>query len=183
MRDQQLLLFKCLADASRIKIINHLYKGPMYVELLAEVLDLKPATISFHLKKLEEAGLVTSEKQQYYMVYSLNKSILEQRLDDLIVVDEIDVEKEREEQYRQKVIHRFFEYGKLKNIPVQQKKQRIILEEIANLFEIGKVYSEKEVNLIIADVHDDFCTLRRALISEKLMTRENGNYQLLGDTI
>jgi hypothetical protein len=32
------------------------------------------------------------------------------------------------------------------------------------------------VNLIIADFHDDFCTLRRDMISEKLMARENGLY-------
>ena len=50
---------------------------------------------------------------------------------------------------------------------------------IANkCFEKGKIYPEKQVNLIIADYHDDFCTLRRDLISEGIMERENGQYWL-----
>ena len=43
------------------KVIS-LVKEEMYVERLAERLDLTPATISFHLKKLEDAGAVTSSE-------------------------------------------------------------------------------------------------------------------------
>lgn len=49
-----------------------------------------------------------------------------------------------------------------------------MLEEIAKAFEEGKIYSEREVNIIIADFHDDFCTIRRDMISEGLMTRMTG---------
>ena len=38
-------------------------------------------------------------------------------------------------------------------------------------------YTEKEVNLIIADFHDDFCTIRRDLIGFDLMERNNGIYK------
>ena len=84
----------------------------------------------------------------------------------------------REQQYRNKVLKNHFEYGKLKTIPVQRKKRRIILEKLAESFETGKVYPEKEVNLIIAQYHDDFCTLRRELIAEGIMEREHGEYRL-----
>ena len=63
---------------------------------------------------------------------------------------------------------------------MQRKKERIILEEIAKSFEVGKVYTEREVNIIIADFHDDFCTIRRDMISEKIMAREDGKYWLVG---
>ena len=43
--------------------------------------------------------------------------------------------------------------------------------------EKGKVYTEREVNIIIADFHDDFCTIRRDMISEKMLDREGSNYQ------
>ena len=46
-------LFKCLSDKSRLQILKSLIKEEMYVERLAERLGLTPATISFHLKKLE----------------------------------------------------------------------------------------------------------------------------------
>ena len=53
-----LKLFKCLADRSRLQILKSLLQEDMYVERLAERLGLTSATISFHLRKLEEAGAV-----------------------------------------------------------------------------------------------------------------------------
>ena len=41
-------LFKCLADKSRLQILQSLAAEDMYVELLAERLGLTPPTISFH---------------------------------------------------------------------------------------------------------------------------------------
>ncbi len=76
------------------------------------------------------------------------------------------------------MIDSFFEYGKLKSIPAQRKKERIILEEIAKAFEPRRIYSEREVNLIIADYHDDFCTIRRDMIAEQLMERSKEGYWL-----
>ena len=85
--------------------------------------------------------------------------------------------KERDEAYRKKVIDNFFEYGKLKSIPTQRKKERIVLEEIAKAFEPDRTYTEREVNIIIADFHDDFCTLRRDMVAEKLLIRDKNQYK------
>jgi len=85
-------------------------------------------------------------------------------------------QKEREEAYRKKVIESFFEYGRLKSIPAQRKKERIVLEEIAKDFENGKDYPEQEVNEIIKKYHEDFCTIRRDMISERILEREKGIY-------
>ena len=60
---------------------------------------------------------------------------------------------------------------------MQRKKRRIVLEQLVENFEQGRIYTEKEVNLIIADFHDDFCTLRRELVAEKLMKRQGGKYE------
>ena len=43
-------------------------------------------------------------------------------------------------------------------------------------FAFDRVYSEREVNIILADYYDDFCTLRRDMISEKLLDRDAGGY-------
>ena len=77
-------MFKCLADKSRLQILKSLVKEEMYVERLAERLDLTPATISFHLKKLEDAGAVTSRKEQYYTMYSIKKEIFMTNILDII---------------------------------------------------------------------------------------------------
>lgn len=174
-------IFKCLADKSRLLIINNLMEGPMYVELLAERLNLAPSTISFHLKKLEDSGIVRSLKEQYYVVYHLNEEVLSKTIKELIYVadNEKDEQGEREKQYREAVIKSFFEYGKLKSIPVQQKKRHIVLEEILKSFAKDKYYTEREVNIIIADFNDDFCTIRREMVGFNLLEREKGIYKVV----
>lgn len=180
MNDQEAIaLFKCLSDKSRLHILKSLMEEDMYVERLAERLGVTPATVSFHLKKLEEAKSVTSYKDQYYTMYSINREVFERRMIDILSEksSESSLQKQRDEEYRKKVIDSFFEYGKLKLIPSQRKKERIVLEEIAKAFEAGRDYSEREVNIIIADYHDDFCTIRRDMISEGLLEREGSTYR------
>ena len=180
MTEQEAIgLFKCLADKSRLQILKSLMQEDMYVERLAKRLNLTPATISFHLKKLEEAGVVTSRKEQYYTMYSICRQIFETKIIDILREESTEdkLQRERDELYRKKVIESFFEYGKLKSIPSQKKKERIVLEEIAKAFEPGKEYSEREVNIIIADYHDDFCTIRRDMISEGLLERNQMVYR------
>lgn len=155
---EAIALFKCLADKSRLQILKSLMTEEMYVERLAERLSLTSATISFHLKKLEEAGAVKSRKDQYYMMYSINEEIFKSSIIDILKEKSDDQAKqeERDLAYRKKVIDSFFEYGKLKSIPSQRKKERIVLEEISRAFETGREYTEREVNIIIADYNDDF---------------------------
>ena len=176
---QALALFKCLADKSRLQILKSLTKEDMYVERLAERLGLTPPTISFHLKKLADAGAVRSYKTQYYTMYALEKGVFEQTMLTLLQdeSDEAEVQAQRDEAYRQKVLQSFFQYGKLKSIPAQKKKERIVLEEIVRAFEPEREYTEREVNIILADFHDDFCTLRRDMIGEGLMTRDHQLYR------
>ena len=78
--------------------------------------------------------------------------------------------------YRRKVIASFFEYGKLRSIPVQRKKKLICLEVIAENLVPGREYSEKELNAIIIPFHEDYCTIRRDMISEGILRREGNRY-------
>lgn len=174
-------LFKCLADKSRIQILKSLMTEDMYVERLAQRIGITPATVSFHLKKLEDVGAVRSRRDQYYTMYSINPDVFNVTILDILKEEseEMTLQKERDEIYRKKVIDSFFEYGKLKSIPSQRKKERIVLEEIAKSFEKGREYTEREINIIIADFNDDFCTIRRDMISEGIITCENMIYKKL----
>ena len=171
-------LFKCLADKSRLQILKSLAVEDMYVERLAERLGLTPSTISFHLKKLSDAGAVTAYKSQYYMMYSLHKEIFQTSILEILQQesDEAQKQAQRDADYRKRVIDAFFEYGKLKSIPAQLKKERIVLEVIAEAFDFDRMYSEREVNMIIADFHDDFCTIRRDMVGERLLGRNGLEY-------
>ncbi|MBN1848703.1 MAG: metalloregulator ArsR/SmtB family transcription factor [Deltaproteobacteria bacterium] len=173
-------IMKALSDPSRLMVMNSLMEKSQYVEELSERLDLAPSTISFHLKKLEEANLVTREKAQYYVVFHANHSIFSMTLNDLTRFNNIEkfIQEERIEQYREKVIRTFFKKNKLVQIPAQYKKRLIILEEILKRFQPGKRYSEQEVNDIISQIYDDHCLIRREMIDANMMMRENNEYWL-----
>ncbi len=176
--EQQVKFFKALADASRLRVISSLMESPKYVELLAERLELAASTVSFHLKKLEEVGLVTKEKDQYYITYALTKEVFDKPLSAWFESASVATNEEaaREAAYRQKIIDSFIKYNKIKSIPVQRKKRLVVLEYLLEAFKMDTRYTEREVNIIIADYHDDFATLRRELINERMMAREGGIY-------
>ncbi|MDE5824444.1 MAG: DUF2087 domain-containing protein, partial [Lachnospiraceae bacterium] len=115
----------------------------------------------------------------YYTMYSIRKEVFMTNIIDIIKEesDEADQQRNREEAYRKKVLAAFFEYGKLKSIPSQRKKERICLEEIAKSFEKDKVYAEKEVNAVIQEFNEDYCTIRRDMISEGIMERKGTEYR------
>ena len=166
-------LFKCLGDKTRYDILCRLSKSDSYVELLAEELGLTPGTISFHLKKMERVGIVKCSRMQFYMIYSLNREILSATIESLIVSPEVP----EEEAYTAKVLASFFERDHLVRIPVQQKKKMIVMQQIVERFEFGRVYTEREVSDSLREIFDDYATLRRELISCGLMERSNGEYR------
>jgi len=83
---------------------------------------------------------------------------------------------ETDQVLRQKVLENFFQDGKLKAMPVKRKKRLIVLEEILKRFECGRTYSEKEVNSIITEVFDDYCTVRREMVEARMLGRNQGGY-------
>ena len=141
---------------------------------------LTPATICYHLKKLEAAGVVNCARSQFYIIYSLNRDIFDRPLYELIKKDEPVCPPE--EKYKKEVISQFFKYGRLTQIPTQRKKREIVLAEIAKDFELGRTYDEGEVNEIIHKYHEDHCTIRREMIACGLMQREHETYWKVGDT-
>ncbi len=70
-------LFKILSVDKRIEIIELLKKEPMSVNALADTIGITQSAISQHLRVLKAAGLVSDERQGYWIYYSLNKKALE----------------------------------------------------------------------------------------------------------
>jgi len=172
---EKIALLKILADETRLEILGILLKEDSYVEKIACELSLTPATICYHLKKMESAGVVNCSRSQFYIIYSLNRDIFNKPLYELIKKDDAVVD--TEEKYKKEVISNFFKYGRLTQIPTQRKKREIVLFEILKLFETDREYSEKEVNEIILRYHEDFCTIRREMIAFGMMTRDHEIYK------
>ena len=106
-----------------------------------------------------------------------DKEEMEQEFRELIKKD--DAVMNTEEKYKKEVLSNFFKYGKLTQIPSQRKKREIVLWEIANQFEQGRSYDEKEVNDIIHRFHEDHCTIRREMIACGIMARDKETYWLI----
>jgi len=178
---QSIEIMKSLADTSRLRVLNSLMDKPQYVEELAARLDLAPSTVSFHLKKLESAGLISATKEQYYIIYSINDNLFGLSLRELTAFDNIEkfAQDNRIEGYRKKVLKVFFRKNRLTKLPVQKKKQLIVINEFAKKFKPGRKYPETSVNEIIKESYDDYCTIRRLLVEEGIMKREKEIYWLI----
>ncbi len=177
-------ILKALADESRLAIINSLMEKPQYVEELSERFNLAASTVSFHLKKLKKAGLVFPEKQQYYVIFHINREIFDLPVKALVAVETParQVQEERIDQYRQKVLNIFFENGRLVKLPAQHKKRLIVLDIIAQSFDRDHIYPESEVNGLISVIYGDYSTIRRLLVDEGYMTRTRGSYRLIRES-
>lgn len=175
--NEKLELLKLLADETRLDILNILLREDSYVEKIACDLSLTPATICYHLKKMEAAGVVNCSRSQFYIIYSLNREIFDKPLYELIQKDAPVIDPN--EKYRKEVLSHFFKYGKLTHLPTQRKKREIVLSEIAKHFEPDRMYDEKEVNEIIHRFHDDHCFIRREMIACGILTREKETYWLI----
>ncbi len=177
MSEELLTFFKALADSNRLKIVGLLAEKPYSVEELAELLQLKPSTVSHHLARLSDAGLVQARSESYYSIYSLDQPALQEKARTMFthselsnVVAEVDADA-----YDKKVIRDYSRRdGSLKTLPSQRKKLEAILRYVVQAFEVGKRYSEKQVNEILAGYHSDMATLRRELVGYGLMQREGG---------
>lgn len=178
--NQQLLLFfKAVADASRLKIIGLLARQPYSVEQLAVLLGLRPSTVSHHLARLSEVGLVRAHVESYYNIYRLETDTLDRMSRQLLsqvtipsTLAEVDLDA-----YDRKVVDDYsLPDGHLKTIPAQRKKLEAILRYISQSFEPGLRYTEKQVNDILGRFHVDVATLRRELVGYRFLAREKGEY-------
>lgn len=169
-----LQFFKALADANRLKIIGLLSNRPHSVEELADVLDLRPSTVSHHIAKLSDVNLVFSRVDGHHHVYTLDTDALEgmaQRL--LANAAPPKSEAIPEDAYDKKVLDIFLDAeGHLKAIPMQRKKFEAILRYVLQRFELERVYSGKEVDDLLRPISKDVASLRRGLIDHRMMARD-----------
>lgn len=174
---QELLtFFKAMGDPNRLKIVGLLAKNAYTVEQLAAILGLGESTISHHLSRLSEAGLVTATAQSYYNYYRLERERVEQAARLLLdpetlpaLADDVDVNT-----YENKILKDYLlPNGRLKTIPSRRKKLLVVMRYLVENFQPGARYSEQEVNQILGQFHEDTASLRRELIDYRLMARES----------
>jgi ArsR family transcriptional regulator len=83
-------LFKALADSARVKIVNRLAQsdGPVCACEFIPALGLSQATVSHHLKKLTDVGLLDREQRGKWAYFSLNPEAA-QKLSSIVRLQEV----------------------------------------------------------------------------------------------
>lgn len=184
--EELIVFFKALADANRLKIIGLLATQPQTVEALAAQLELSPSTVSHHLTRLAETGLVYARAEGYYSLYHLDEKVLEEKAQRILSRESLPnlAAGVDTNAFDRKVIHDYCSPdGSFATIPSQRKKLDAILRYVVQAFEFGQRYPEKQVNERLAHFNPDTATLRRELIGNKLMERKNGEYWRVEDAI
>ena len=144
---------------------------------MAEMLHLRPSTVSHHLQYLNHVGLVSAKAEGYYNVYRLEQGTLDKMAQRMLeretlpsIAAEVDLDA-----YDRKVIANFTDAnGRVKTLPAQRKKLEVILRYVMRDFKPEMRYSEKQVNEILARYHPDTATLRRELVVNKILMRDSG---------
>ncbi len=71
-------LFHALSDETRLEIVRLLSHGERCVCELQDVLDAAQSRLSFHLKTLKDAGVVSDRREGRWVYYALNRDALDQ---------------------------------------------------------------------------------------------------------
>lgn len=76
--------FRALGDPTRREILRALRAGDMTAGNLGALFPLTAASVSHHLSVLKEAGLVTAERDGRNIVYSLNSTVFQEFLQEMM---------------------------------------------------------------------------------------------------
>lgn len=176
--------FKALSNESRLKLLGVLAQRECSVEELAALLNLKAPTISHHLAKLKDLNLVNLSPQGNTHLYRLNLEQLEHLSRDLLTPNRLqtlarDVEPKN---WETTVLQSFVAGDRITSIPASRKKRFVLLKWLVEKFEFDRDYSEKEINTVLKQHHEDCATLRREFIGYRLMNRDRDVYRRLPET-
>jgi predicted transcriptional regulator len=180
-------MLKALADDSRLNVIQLLNEREYTVGDLAQAVGLTDPTVSHHLSRLREVGLVTlrtAGNQRFYRANNSGLARFKQLADGLeIAVKEVAATPDDNawiaalgwDDKAQKVLREHTVKGRLIKIPAKQKKLVVVLRWLATKFEPERMYTEPEINELLKAVDDeDFVLLRRELVDFGFLRRERG---------
>jgi hypothetical protein len=184
---------KALAAPGRLAIVGILAARPgeaMPLAELAAAVGGSPATIERDLRQVIAAGLVQVDaweparpgraplpaRMRFDGDYPRAMAGVIMTLHQLVRQARPEWETPRRDE-REKTLAHFLPHGRLIGWPAQPKQLRHVLAAVADAFEIGRRYPEREVDGILKEIYpEDHCILRRALVDHRLLHRAAGVY-------
>jgi hypothetical protein len=165
-------------DPVRLAILGSAARGPVDVEAIADDLNLDGRKVLKELGTLAAAGLIDREgRLEVEVLREVARAIPTDAPIDPSLVDGPWTDEER------MILSRFFTGRRLTDIPSTRSKRILVLERLAQEFEPGLRYREREVDFTLQLFYADYAALRRYLVDEGLLTRAEGVYWRTGGRI
>ena len=155
-----------LAEPERRAIAAAMILGASTRRDIAESAGLDEKTVIDGLARMERGGLVEHDGDRWWILGEAFKLAARKG-----------APADRSE------IHGSLLDGRLVRMPTKRSKRLDLLDHLAQRFEPGRRYSEREVNASLVAVSDDTATLRRYLVDEGFLDRADGVYWRSGGTI
>jgi ArsR family transcriptional regulator len=171
-------LASALMDIDRLRIAGKLAQGPANRMHLNEATGVSHRELLRHLNLLQYFGLVrlvepAPRNPDHYSLYELNQEAFRAARQ---AMGKLRGRKPRPTDARLMTLETFMPGGKLSAFPKKQEQILVLMDEIARKFEPDREYKEKEVNVILEDVNEDYCTIRRILVDYGYLSRHKGIY-------
>ena len=158
-----------LADEPRLRVVAAIALGARTIEAAAAAADTDVATVQGVLPRLVSAGLVEQRDGLHVSLEALQAAARDRPARQRDLPDATDDQ--------QRVLRNFVEDGRLRRLPARHGQRRVILEYVAGRFDIDRQYPEAEVNELLTSLHDDHAALRRYLVDEGFLERQDGVYR------
>jgi len=161
---------KTLLDPERLAVAGALAASSGTTAELIERTGLSERDLLTAVGALRSAGLATWDDRKHWLCLDGLRELARDLSDTELPMDPvIGFGMTHDERV---VLSRFFEGRTLTSVPASRAKRLIVLERLALEFDLGRHYSEAEVNEILGAFNPDWSTLRRHLVDEGFLDRE-----------
>jgi len=168
-----------LADGDRLRCVAALILGAVTVGEVATAAGVDVRRAGRALSRLVDGGLVEVDGHGYRVLEEELRASARAAATATPVADEHGDAPPAVA----RVLRAFVREGRLRSIPAVRSKRLVLLDWLAQDFEPGRRYPEREVNAVLRRRHDDTASLRRALVDEGFMDRAGGRYWRTGGTV
>jgi hypothetical protein len=168
-----------LVAGDRLPVVAALVLGARTIGDIAERTQLPARDVLRVLTRLESAGLASADGPHWTLhVDVLRDVVTGHRWSPVQHTASGEVADESPAQAA--VLRAFFRDGRLVRVPAGRTKRLVVLDKLSREFEPGVRYPEVEVNHKLTAYHPDYAALRRYLVDEDFLARENGVYWRAG---
>lgn len=172
-----------LAEESRLKVVAALVLGAATLDDVVEATGLDARSSGRALERLATGGLVVRDADGKGLRVAAER---------FTAAAQDEARRRSEEEPLDSfgaaapeaaaTLRNFVSDGRLRQIPVNRTKRRVVLDWLAGRFEPGRTYPERDVNLLLGMAHEDVAALRRHLVDEEFLERRDGFYWRAGGT-